>query len=426
MSDSAYLEAESGPPPVAKAVAVPRISIHAFCENAETAEMLQSAAQDRRLARAHVSVQTGGVSGAVQYFDNAPTPNLLIVESHADRDQMLGELTRLAQVCDSGTKVVVIGHINDVVLYRELIREGVSEYVVAPISELQLIESIASLYNTPEAAPVGRTIAFFGARGGVGSSTIAHNVAWALSEPQQESAVIVDLDLPFGTAGLNFNQDPPQGIAEALSSPDRLDDVLLDRLFTKCGEYLNLLSAPGLIDRDFAIDEETIDHLFDVVRQNVPMIIIDLPHMWSPWVKRVLTSADDVVITATPDLASLRNAKNLIDMLKTARTNDTPPKLVINQVGVPKRPEIGPKEFAAALEIEPTLILPYEPQLFGEAANNGQMLAEVSPNARAGEGIAFLANIIAGRNEPAKQSKSLLSPLLGKFQRKKKSKKEVG
>lgn len=387
--------------------------------------MLQSAAGDRRLARAHVSVQTGGVSGAVKYFDNAPTPNLLIVESRAGRDEILNDLVRLAQVCDSGTKVIVIGHVNDVVLYRELIREGVSEYVVAPVSELQLIESIAALYNAPEAAPVGRTVAFIAARGGAGSSTIAHNVAWAMSERHQENAVVIDLDLPFGTASLNFNQDPPQGVAEALSSPDRLDDVLLDRLFTKCGEYLSLLSAPAMIDREFAIDEEAIDHLFDVVRHNVPTIVFDLPHMWSPWVKRVLTSADDIVITATPDLASLRNGKNLLDMLKDARANDTPPKLVINQAGVPKRPEIGPKEFAAALETDPVLILPYEPQLFGEAANNGQMLTEVSPNARAAEGIVYLANTIAGRSEPVRSSKSLLSPLLGRFTRKKKSNKDA-
>ena len=160
---------------------VPRINIHTFCDNQQTAETLQSAAMDRRMARAHVTIQLGGILAAVQVYQTQPTPNVLVVESHSSREGILLELGQLAQVCQPTTKVIVIGHLNDVILYRELIRQGVSEYLVAPIGQMQLIETIASLFQDPKAKPLGRIIAFVGAKGGVGSSTIAHHIAWAMS-----------------------------------------------------------------------------------------------------------------------------------------------------------------------------------------------------------------------------------------------------
>ena len=315
-----------------KARPIPRISIQAFCEDPKTAEVLQAATADRRLAKSHVSVHMGGAPAAVAHYLESPTPNLIIVETTLPRNQMLAELDRLAECCDAGTKVVVIGHMNDVVLYRELLKRGVSEYLIAPVTPMQLIESLSNLYNNPATDPVGNVIAFIGAKGGVGSSTVCHNAAWAMSEILKSDVVVADLDLAFGTTGLDFNQDPVQGIAEALQSPERLDEVLLDRLLTKCSERLSIFAAPVVLDRDYDISADACDIVLDIVRQNVPFVAVDLPHTWTPWVKRVLLQADEIVLTAVPDLANLRNAKNLIDLLKQNRTNDGPPRLVMNMV----------------------------------------------------------------------------------------------
>ena len=161
---------------MSRARPIPRISIQAFCEHPDTAQAMQVAAEDRRLAKAHVSVHMGGVSAAVAHYQESPTPNLIMIESSMPRQAVLGELDRLAECCDAGTKVIVIGHVNDVLLYRELLKRGVSEYLVAPVQPLQLMESISNLYNDPDSDPVGNVIAFIGAKGGVGSSTICHNV----------------------------------------------------------------------------------------------------------------------------------------------------------------------------------------------------------------------------------------------------------
>jgi pilus assembly protein CpaE len=398
---------------------VPRIAIQAFCETQETANAIQNAMVDRRLARAHVAVQTGGIATAIDYYSNAPTPNLVIVETSAEGKRILAELERLAAVCDSGTKVIVIGHVNDVVLYRDLVRQGVSDYLVTPLSVLQIIDAIATIYENPQTGPVGRTVAFIGAKGGVGSSTVAHNIAWSISEILEEDVVIADLDLAFGTVGLDFNQDPPQGIADALNSPDRLDEVLLDRLLSKCTDRLNLFAAPSTLDREYDIEPNGLDQITDILRGSVPCVVLDVPHVWTGWVKRTLLAADEIVVTATPDLANLRNAKNLIDLLRNQRPNDSPPLLVLNQVGMAKRPEIGVKDFADALSLEPVLTINFDPQLFGTAANNGQMIAELQSGAKLADAFTNLAKRITGRAEVKTQRKSRLGALKLSFRRKK-------
>jgi pilus assembly protein CpaE len=405
---------------LAKARPIPRISIQAFCEDGGTADALQVAAEDRRLSKAHVSLHMGGAPAAVAHYQQSPTPNLIVIESSLPRQQMLAELDRLAESCDSGTKVVVIGHLNDVILYRELLKRGVSEYLVAPVTPIQLMESVSNLYNNPDSDPVGNVLAFIGAKGGVGSSTLCHNTAWTLSEALRYSVVIADLDMAFGTTGLDFNQDPVQGIAEALSSPERLDEVLLDRLLTKCSEHLSIFAAPVVLDRDYDLSADACTTVLDIVRQNVPYVAVDLPHSWSSWTKRILLEADEVVITAVPDLANLRNAKNIVDLLKQSRTNDGPPHLVLNMANMPKRPEISAKEFAQNLDLKATCVIEFDSETFGQAANNGQMIEELNKKAKAVAQIRDLTMALAHRKEHRVEPKKsalpgALAPLLEKL-----------
>ncbi len=394
---------------------IPRISIQAFCEDPRTAEAVQVAADDRRLAKAHVSVHMGGIEAAVAHYQESPTPNLIVIESSLRSSELLGQLDRLAESCDAGTKVVVVGSTNDVLLYRELLKRGVAEYLIAPVSPMQVMESISNLYNDPNADPVGHVFAFIGAKGGIGSSTVCHNVSWCMSELLKASVVIADLDLAFGTAGLDFNQDPVQGIAEALGSPERLDEVLLDRLLTKCSEHLSIFAAPGTLDRDYDLTADSCDIVLDVVRQNVPYVTVDLPHVWTSWSKRILVQADEIIVTATPDLASLRNTKNLVDLLKQVRQNDRPPHLVVNMQGVPKRPEIPIKDFEAALDLKACAVIEFDAETFGQAANNGQMVEEMSAKAKSVQNFRDIAMTISGRREQKIEKKSALAPILERF-----------
>jgi pilus assembly protein CpaE len=396
---------------------VPRISIQAFCETAESASTVQAAGDDRRMAKAHLKIQMGGIAAAAEAYRNAPTPNVVLIESESRHDELLTGLDQLAEVCDAGTRVIVVGRANDILLYRELVRRGISDYLIAPIDVLDIIRAISSLFGAPDAKPVGQTIAVVGAKGGVGASTVGHNIAWSIARDMRLDAVVADLDLPFGTAGLDYNQDPPQGIADAVFSPERIDTAFVDRLLSKCTDHLSLLAAPATLERVYDFGTDAFDAIFDVLRGSVPFIVLDVPHVWSGWTKRTLIAADSILVVAGPDLANLRNAKNIVDLLRAARPNDHRPHYCLNQVGVPKRPEIKADEFAKALEAEPAAVIPFEPQIFGTAANNGQMIAEISSGHRVAEAFRQLAQVVTGRGEVKRTRSNLLAPFLDKLKR---------
>jgi pilus assembly protein CpaE len=393
----------------------PRVSVQAFCETVETAAAVQGAGEDRRLDKVHLKIQMGGIAAAIEAYNGSPTPNVVVIENESRGDAILAGLDSLAEVCDAGTRVIVIGHVNDVVLYRELVRRGVNDYLMAPIGTIDVVRSVCGLFSAPDAKAVGRIIAIVGAKGGVGASTVAHNVAFAVARELKLDTVVVDLDLGFGTAGLDYNQDPPQGVADAVFSPDRVDNAFIDRLLSKCTDHLSLLAAPATLDRVYDFSAEAFEPIVDSLRATVPCIVLDVPHQWSGWTKKTLIGADDILVVAGPDLANLRNTKNLLDLLKAARPNDRRPRYCLNQIGMAKRPEIKPSDFAKALEDEPAAIIPFDPQVFGTAANNGQMIAELSSSHRVAGIFQQLAQDLTGRMDTKKARPGLLSPLLGKL-----------
>jgi pilus assembly protein CpaE len=393
----------------------PRVSVQAFCETVETASIVQAAGDDRRLAKVHLRLQMGGIAAALEAYRSSPTPNVVILESESRGEGILARLHELADVCDASTRVIVIGRHNDVVFYRDLIRRGVSEYLIAPLTAIDVVRAVCALFNAPDAKPVGKILAVVGAKGGVGASSVAHNIAWVVAKDMQLDTVLADLDLPFGTAGLDYNQDPTQGIADAVFSPDRVDTAFVDRLLSKCTDHLSLLAAPATLDRVYDFGAEAFDPIFDVLRLAVPYVVLDLPHQWSAWTRRALVGADDILVVASPDLANLRNTKSMIDLLRGARQNDRRPLYALNMVGVPKRPEIKPGDFAKAIEDEPIAVIPFDAQMFGTAANNGQMISELASGHRISETLRSMAYCLTGRAETKASRTGMLPPVFAKL-----------
>lgn len=356
------------------------------------------------MKRANLKIYMGGLAAAIEFYHNEGTPGLILFESGMRGPELFSQLETLASVCDAGTKVMMIGAANDIKLYRELIEKGLSDYLVPPFHPMTLIRAMGELYNDPDKPFVGRVVAFFGAKGGVGSSTIAHNIAWGLASKMGQETSIIDMDSSWGTTGLDFNYDSTQGLEEALSNPDRLDETLLDRIMVRHTDKLTILPAAATLGAPQPTNPEAYEKLVDGVRGLSPLSLLDMPHVWTNWSSDILKSVDDVVITATPDLASLRNTKNLIDFLKAARPNDPDPLLILNKTGVPKTPEIPVKDFAAAVGVQPSVVLGYEPVIFTEAANEGKMLSDLKAAAASFEGLMYLAHRLKTGTFPAPTS----------------------
>lgn len=375
-------------------IALPNIAIQAFCERSETAGAIHEMSRDWRMKRTNLKIFMGGLPAALEFYHKESTPALILIESGMRGNELFAQLEQLASVCDEGTKLIMIGAANDIKLYRQLLDKGVSDYIVPPFHPLSLIRTISEHFVDPEKPFMGRVAAFFGAKGGVGSSTLAHNTAWCLSERIQQETALVDLDSSWGTTGLDFAYDATQGLEEALSQPERLDDTLLDRIMLRHTAKLSILPASATLEGDPIMNSEAFETVVKSVRKISPVSILDMPHYWCEWTRNVLIGADDVIITATSDLANLRNTKNLIDYLKAERPNDSAPILILNQVGRSKGHEISVNDFSAAIGIEPSLVVPFDPDGFFEAANDGKMLTDVKSAQATVSGLTYIANRI--------------------------------
>jgi len=368
----------------------PPISIHVTWDRTETAETLIAPLLNHPLLRrARIDVDRGGIAAAAS---RAEAPDLFVIDTNLSGGAMLARLDALAPAVKQGAKIIVIGAVNDITLLRELAQRGVNEYIVPPLDADALAHSICRLYAATDKS---RVLAVIVARGGVGASTIAHNLAWSIAERQQVGAALVDLDLNFGAAALAFAQTPASSLVEAFDAEPNAD--LVDAIATRPTSRLQIFSAPATLTREFALEDAALQQLISHVRRASPYVVLDLPHAWTSWIKDALLKADDVVLVAGPDLASLSSAKNMLEALRTARPDITP-IVVLSMVGVPKRPEITYKDFSGALGLEPPFSFAFEPALLGEAACEGRMIGEIAPNSKIATALDDLAAALTGRD----------------------------
>jgi pilus assembly protein CpaE len=420
--------------------ALPQLSIHAFCDRNETASCVNQMTRDWRMSRTNTKIYMGGLPAAIDFYHKENTPGLILIESAMRGNELFSQLETLASVCDEGTRVVIIGATNDIRLYRQLMEKGVSEYIVPPLHPLSMIRSLSEVFADPDRPFTGRAVAFYGSKGGVGSSTLAHNIAWTLSERLMQETSLIDLDSSWGTTALDFAYDSASGLEEALADADRLDDTLLDRIMVRHTPRLSILPTSSSLNTKPVTDSAAYEAIITAVRSISPLAILDLPHIWNDWTTNILTTVDDVVITTTPDLANLRNTKNLIDFLKAQRPHDSDPILILNQTGRcrTKEDEISVENFAGAVGLDPSLVIGFDPDTFSRACNEGKMLAEMKTTDALVPGLDYLGHRLrtgkfmappevggsrlkmgrksklTGSGEPAAKSKSLIASLLRK------------
>lgn len=353
-----------------------RLTIDVFCHADKTSESAKALSEQRAYARCKVSVRDGGLARAVTHYADHPSPHLIIVEDDGDTAMLQSRLDALAQVVEPGRKLIVVGAVNDISVYRRIVSLGVTDYLVSPLSVEAMADAIERAAHDPKGPERCKFVAVMGARGGVGASSIAHNMAWAAAKRLNVKTILADMDLTFGTAGLAFNQDPRQAFGEAFNDADRLDITLLERYMTSDDENLQLLSTPGALRQYDSIDEEAVDKAIDMCRQMAKLVIVDVPHVWTDWSEALLTSADETVLVVAPDIANIRDARNLLDFLNSKRGESRAVKLVINKSDIAKRTRLLPKDISNTLGVQPIAAIPFDPATFIESANDGKMIGD--------------------------------------------------
>ncbi len=403
-----------------------RTTIGVFSNNQATVEAIESLREDRLLFRCTIDVHQTDIKGARGVLAERRTPGLLIVETSAQGEQLFSELESLAEVCDPETRLILIGTQNDIELYRTLIQYGVGDYLVAPVNAEVIRDSIGNLFGNIEAEVDGRIIAFYGLTGGAGSSVLAHNTAHALATLYEERTAVIDMDLYYGTAALNFNMQPRQTIVDAMTQITSSPNEMLDPYFIPFEDNIIVMPSPASLTSGIGFNPDTFDALIRRVKPVGEFVILDLPTAWNQWISDAIAAVDDLVLVVKPDLTSLRNAKSLVEYLGPKRGSDAPTRLVINQVGGAKRSDLSEKEFKDALAMTPSASIPYDPEAFGRALNNGEMLAKAAGKSKANDGIVDLAKVVGGREAGQESGKAKGFSLFKKDKPDKPAKKKKG
>jgi len=379
--------------------------VDAFLLSDENLSRVGDALRDRSLAKMQGYTATGGLPAAIDYYNERPTPEILMIEFEGAAEDITEGLNDLAEICDPGTRVVVVGSLNDVSLYRNLLRVGISEYLPSPLATRQVVDAIYGMIADPEARARGRVIAVTGVRGGAGGSTTALNLSYALAHEYDVDVAVLDLDLQFGTTALNFNVEARQGIYDCLSQPDRLDDQLLERYVVKYDEHVSVLGATASLNLPADIDREALEKLIETMSQRAAYVILDLPSRWTDWISNTLIMADETLIVANPDLVSLRDVQNWLRHVNEKRGEESRARVVLNRIGQARKTELSEKDFEGATEAPILQSVPYDPVIFATAANNGQPVGQV--NAKSKPAISFqeLARKVSGRHVTARKKK---------------------
>jgi len=377
------------PAPIEKAVraTADRVRLMAFVANGESEASLQACLS--QLSFPDATIKTGGIARAIRHLGAERSPENIIVDI-SGTDMPASRVHDLAQLCEPGVTVIAIGDRNDIGLYRDLVQAGVSEYVVKPITPQLLAKALSPQPTPVEGIPVsrklGKMVAFVGARGGVGTTMLAINLAWYLADRQKRRVLLLDLDLQTGDCALALNVTPTPGLSDALANPLRIDSVFLERAMTTHSERLFVLSAEEPLRAEVNFPAEAVYTLIGVLRMQFHYIIVDvLPLPGAPY-RRSLDMADIRVIVADQTLRSVRDAVRLQAALRegsAAHRN----LLVVNRNGEGGRYAMTLDEMAK-VDLHPKVVIPFRPKLFTAAA-----LARYS---RLTEAVAVLATEISG------------------------------
>ncbi len=347
------------------------------------------------------AVREGGVAEAASTLAGLATPSLLVIDL-TDADDPLADMAALAEVCDAGTRVVALGTVNDVGLFRDLMASGVQDYLLKPVSA----ESLAAAMARPvaptavedtggEGTGVGKVIAVVGARGGAGASTVAVNTAWLMAHEQGLRVALVDLDLYFGTAALALDLEPGCGFREALENPDRIDGLFIERAMVRAADRLFVLGAEEDLGNRFSFDPAALDRLLETLRADFDCVVVDLPRFAARSQAALLAPPAAVVVVSDPSLAGMRDTARLVAVVK-ATAPEAAVKVLLNRVGAAKVGELTKDDFERGAELSVDAVIPWDVKAAAASAGVGKAMAEVAARAKPVAVLRDLGGTLAG------------------------------
>ncbi len=349
----------------------------------------------------NAKVRPGGIDAARRSIDITSPPRLVLVDLAESADPVEG-LTELTQLCGPSTRFLAIGAVNDVSLYRQLVGLGIADYLVKPVSSEVLCDALTAAARADETAASAQRsthlFAFVGARGGVGTTTMAIATAWLLVHEFKLRTALVDLDLHFGNLALNLDLEPGRGLREALENPERTDSLLLASALVTEGDKLPILATEESLEEQLLFDGTAVAPLLSALSQDYDCLVVDLPRSLDSIARQVIALADSTVVVTDLSLSALRDSVRLVDLAQKLEARNKP-LVVANQVGADHRGEIGRAEFEKGLNGTLDHTVPFDPKAMTAAAHSGKAVPAAAASSKAAIEIRKLAARLAGRED---------------------------
>jgi pilus assembly protein CpaE len=316
----------------------------------------------------------GGIETAITAFPVGRTPEVMIIEF----DGAIEELEQLAEVCSASTSVIVIGSINDVVLYRKLIAIGIADYLFKPLADGILVNALARIFTGRRVGSGGTVCSVFSAGGGTGSSSLAQNFAIALAKSNDLKICLIDLDLAMGTTVLNFNITPLRSFRDLLSPLQEVNIAEIEQTAIEHKSGVSILaSIPGL--QDYSIpNTDRVGHILELARSIWDYIIVDLPPGWSELHANMFAKSEMAIIVANPNLASYQSTSILMNMQENLRKTLTRPQVVVNRISKSSTEVVKANDFLRISGGLPIHQFKEHDTLFEKASEEGKVAMELS------------------------------------------------
>ncbi len=399
-------------------VLLPSSKIDVFSVYEDTRNAVLKLKDDWRFARVDIQLYDGDVSTAKELYKNKPSPELLLLETKTIEDEFVNSLEELAEYCNEGTSAMVIGPVNDISLYRKLVGMGISDYLVRPVGGDDLSNIIAKSLIDRIGLSQSNLICVIGAKGGVGVSSISYALAEGISKDIGQKTMAMDCCGGWSyLARAIGGQEPTTTLSEACKMVIKDDEEALQRLIAKVSENLSYL-ATGVDDLlDSEVSVQDFEMLIDKLMSKYPVLCIDLSMSPSYLKKLLLKKANRIILVTNGSLPSLRSCRTLINDISTLRGgegNDI--RLVVNMKGFLAGDDIQKSDIESSLDFKISLMLDYEPKIWGRAESKGINLSEVKGGAFVlNQVTSLVSNMFEHKKENFKQSKGGLTSFLDIF-----------
>lgn len=324
-------------------------------------------------------VHKGGISDAILHLQHTQTTEHLIIELKDDIE-LEKYMHQLAEVCQEGTHLIALGQQDTIAWYKRLQALGADDYLVLPIPAEQLMLAIENL-NTHDTATVPKKnsmLAILGARGGLGSTTLAVNYAWLMAEHHQFKTCLLDFDFYYGDINIHVNKTPNHGLSQALVNAERLDELFINRLTIEITDHLYLLSANCDFEQSVDYQDEAIIQFTNHIRNYFDLCIIDVPHGHLITPQSILTMASHLCIVADLSVTALRDTARIIGALKQYAPLSQPGIVVIKNTAA-KSAELTEVQFEEGLGRSIDYLIPFDKNVTLTAHNLGKPLAISKP-----------------------------------------------